>query len=90
MSPVAAVKKNKKFKDQVEKAKLKYTRLDAFIDGVVWRLERSPEEGRKVGVPLAEKYRILDIDRPTEEFPQIWILYAVEKSKVVLLEIHFV
>jgi hypothetical protein len=88
MAPSATVIQSEKFKIKVAKIKLDIPRIEESIKGVIWILERSPEEGRKIPPPAGGKYRIIDIDRPIEAFPGLWIVYSLEKNVVTLLELN--
>ncbi len=65
-----------------------FPRINESVRAATWLLSRSPEEGKRTGAPLSQKYRMLIMGPPIENYPRIWIAYSFEDNVVTLEDIQ--
>jgi len=86
MAALATVQEGDFFQKKVIRLKSSYSRIDDYVMAATWMLQRSPEEGRRLGEPMAN-YRILSMGPPMNEMPEVWIIYSVNGRTVKLFDI---
>jgi hypothetical protein len=86
---LALVAESPLFRKQIAIIRSRYPRIDDYIDGVKWVLERSPREGKRLSEPLAS-YRVIENESPFTGVPGIWLAYSLKGNKVTLADIKVV
>jgi hypothetical protein len=62
--------------------------LQFRVRGLIWRLDRGPEDGDVMEMPLGPHYRHMNIEKPADDFPDVFVLYKFKNNVVTLEEIH--
>ena len=88
MSPFTAVSQSEDFKRRVEKFRSDYPRIDDSVRGIIWRLQRAPEDGYKPGPPAGPKYMMMVFEKPTEDLPGLLLVYEYENNNVILKDLQ--
>ena len=87
MSPRITVSESGSFIKAKQEARSKYSRIDQSVEGIMWRLSRSPEDGDILGPPLSPDYRILSVPPHPSGIPRIWVRYKIQNNHLTLLEL---
>ena len=66
----------------------KFPRINELWEGFIWRLSREPERGYKFSDGIPDF--LFKVQRPTEHFPSITVLYTYDENEIIIFGIKII